>query len=125
MDLEFKANRVIELEAAHERTQRFLRTLGHEMRNPLAPLKNSAFLLTRLSDDTRVHKVAESIENQVRSLQRFAEDLMDVARLERGKVELRLKAVDVNQLLQQEAAAHAEVARAKGCKRRPSSHSNR
>jgi len=114
MDLEAKANRLTELEAAHERTQRFLRTLGHEMRNPLGLLKNSAFILVRLSEDERVKKIAESIENQVRSLERLAEDLMDVARLEHGKVELRLDDLDVNELLKREVAAHMDQASAKG-----------
>jgi len=114
MDLEAKANRLTELEAAHERTQRFLRTLGHEMRNPLGPLKNSAFILARISEDDRVKKIAESIENQVRILERLAEDLMDVARLEHGKVELRIEDLDVNELLKQEVAAHMDQARAKG-----------
>jgi len=111
---EARANKLSDAEAALERTRQFLQTLGHELRNPLAPIKNSAYLLPRLSEDPRVRKVGETIQNQVSVLERITADLMDVARLEHKKLELRAAAVDARDLVREEVAGHMPVAKAKG-----------
>ena len=113
---ENRAKQLAALEEAMERTQRFLQTLGHELRNPLAPIKNSAFILPRLSDDPRVHKVAKMIDAQATVLQRLAEDLTEVSRLHQRKLRLELSERDVRELLQEEVAAQMLPARAKGLK---------
>ena len=111
---EARANKLAETEAALDRTRRFLQTLGHELRNPLSPIKTSAHLLPRLSDDPRVRKVAETIGNQVAVLERITADLMDVSRLEHRKLELRLAQVDARALVEEEAAGQSAAAKAKG-----------
>jgi len=114
MTAENRMNHLDAVEGALERTQRFVQTLGHELRNPLAPIKNSAMILSRVSGDARIQKVAQTITDQVAVLERIATDLMDVSRLQHRKLELRLAEFDVRGLLQEEAAAQRERAEAKG-----------
>lgn len=111
---EARANRLADAEAALLRTRQFLQTLGHELRNPLGPIKNSVHLLSRLSEDPRVRKVADTVRNQVAVLERITSDLMDVSRLEHKKLDLRLDEVDARALVQEAAAGQAPAARAKG-----------
>jgi PAS domain S-box-containing protein len=111
---EERANRLVVAEAALERTNEFLRRLGHELRNPLAPIKNSAFILPRISAEPRVAQIAETIANQAAILERLAADLMDVSRLEQHRVEMRLEPVEVGALLREEAVAHSFGAYGKG-----------
>jgi PAS domain S-box-containing protein len=105
-----------ELEAlrdAHQRTLGFLRTLGHEMRNPMAPLQNSAFILQRLHTDERTAKVVEIIQSQVNALRRLAEDLMEVSRLEGGQVGVNLEPVDLRDVVQRTVQGLQDEARAR------------
>ncbi|MDB5958500.1 PAS domain-containing sensor histidine kinase [Ramlibacter sp.] len=114
MRSENRSNQLSAVEAAMERTRRFLQTLGHELRNPLAPIRNCTTILMRASDDPRIHKVAQTIVNQVSVLERIASDLMDVSRLQHRKLELRLSEFDVRALLEEEVAGQAARATAKG-----------
>jgi PAS domain S-box-containing protein len=100
------------LRDAHQRTLQFLRTLGHEMRNPMAPLQNSAFILQKLHDE-KTARVVAIIQSQVGALRRLAEDLMEVSRLEGGKVGLNLEPVDLREVLLRAVSAHQPQARAK------------
>ncbi|HVE51906.1 MAG TPA: PAS domain-containing sensor histidine kinase [Ramlibacter sp.] len=114
MDTQVRSNRANAAEDALERTRLFLETLGHELRNPLGPIKNASFILPRVSDDPRVHKIATMIGNQTASLERLAEDLMEVSRLEHRKLELRLAETDIAALVQDEVSGQQLPARAKG-----------
>lgn len=94
----------IELQAAalresRERTHLFLKTLGHELRNPLGPVANAVHIIARLSTEPHVVNALQIISRQVAVLTRLADDLMDVSRLEAGKVELELKRRDLRELL--------------------------
>ena len=75
---------------ADRRKDEFLATLAHELRNPLAPICNSLQLL-RLSDDLSpaVRHIREIMEQQVNHMVRLVDDLLEVARITRGKIELR------------------------------------
>jgi PAS domain S-box-containing protein len=88
------------LNEAHERTLAFLRTLGHELRNPLSPLTNAALIIERLHDDERTRRAVEIVKNQARILTRLAEELMHVAQLEARKVTLQRVTVDVRGAVQ-------------------------
>ncbi|WBY02528.1 PAS domain S-box protein [Ramlibacter tataouinensis] len=79
---------------ADRRKDEFLATLAHELRNPLAPIRASAELL-RMSGqhDERLARHAEVIGRQVAHLARMIDDLMDASRISRGKLELRLAPV--------------------------------
>ena len=77
------------------RKDEFLATLAHELRNPLAPLRTALDVL-QLSDDpgtaSRLHAI---MARQVDQLTRLVEDLMEVSRITRGKIELRMAAIDL------------------------------
>jgi PAS domain S-box-containing protein len=85
-----------ELAGADRRKDEFLAMLGHELRNPLAPLKNAAYLLRlpkRTEEQTRW--AGEVIERQVGQMSRLVDDLLDVSRITRGKVTLRKEVVEL------------------------------
>jgi signal transduction histidine kinase len=81
---------------ADRRKDEFLATLAHELRNPLAPIRNGLHMLRRIrasnGDPSHVH---EMIERQVNHMVRMVDDLMEVSRITRGKVDLRLERVDL------------------------------
>jgi signal transduction histidine kinase/ActR/RegA family two-component response regulator len=90
---------------ADQRKDEFLAMLGHELRNPLAPIRNAAHVLGRLPmPSPQVRWAQETIERQVAHLTRLVDDLLDVSRIARGKVELQQEtlslAVVVNQALE-------------------------
>lgn len=81
---------------ADRRKDEFLATLAHELRNPLAPIRNSLHLL-RLSGNTDpvVQRVREMMERQVDHMVRLVDDLLEVSRISRGKIELRKERVEL------------------------------
>jgi CheY-like chemotaxis protein/nitrogen-specific signal transduction histidine kinase len=81
---------------ADRRKDEFLAILAHELRNPLAPLFNSLQLL-RLGEDLSpvAQSVRDVMERQVQHLIRLVDDLLEISRISRGKIELRKQAVDV------------------------------
>ncbi len=81
---------------ADRRKDEFLATLAHELRNPLAPIRNSLHLL-RLSGDLSpsVEPVGEIMERQVDYMVRLIDDLLDVSRISRGKIELQKQAIEL------------------------------
>ena len=85
-----------ELREADRRKDEFLATLAHELRNPLAPIRNSLQILKvpRLEPATAERSRA-MMERQVHHLVRLVDDLLDVSRVMRGKIELRTEVVDL------------------------------
>jgi PAS domain S-box-containing protein len=83
------------LTAAH-RKDAFLAMLSHELRNPIAPIRNAAHVL-RLKDlsPPDLRWAGEVIERQVRQLSHLVDDLLDVARISSGKISLRMDVVDM------------------------------
>ncbi|MDB6013006.1 MAG: histidine kinase [Gammaproteobacteria bacterium] len=76
----------------------FLATLSHELRNPLAPLRYGlAILKTRMPDD--VGDVQAMMERQVRMATRLIDDLLDAARIDRGKLELHRERVAIDSVI--------------------------
>ena len=72
------------------RKDEFLASLGHELRNPLAPIRTSMALLKHVyPDETNIRKVSDVVERQVAHLTRLVDDLLDVARINSGKIELQ------------------------------------
>jgi PAS domain S-box-containing protein len=84
------------LREADRRKDEFLAVLAHELRNPLAPIRNSLHIL-RLSNrlDPTAERVGQMIERQVNHLVRLVDDLLEVSRITRGKIELRREPVEV------------------------------
>jgi PAS domain S-box-containing protein len=88
-----------QLAEADRRKDEFLALLGHELRNPLAPLRNGLSLLQlKSSGDPNVARLGPMMERQLAILVRLVDDLLDVARIARGKIELRKQPVDLTAL---------------------------
>jgi len=82
------------------RKDEFLAMLAHELRNPLAPIRNSIQVLRpKHSGDPDAERAGAMIERQVAHLVRLVDDLMDVSRITRGKLELRRQAVDLAEIV--------------------------
>jgi signal transduction histidine kinase len=85
-------------EAANRTKDQFLAMLGHELRNPLAPILTALRLMTLKGGDTLL-KERTIVERQVRHLVRLVDDLLDVSRIARGKIELRRQSVDMADII--------------------------
>jgi signal transduction histidine kinase len=81
-------------EAANRTKDEFLAMLGHELRNPLAPI-TTALELMRLRGDVGAPRERAVIERQVRHLVTLVDDLLDISRITRGKVELRPEPTEI------------------------------
>jgi PAS domain S-box-containing protein len=85
---------------ADRRKDEFLAMLAHELRNPLAAIRNVGHLLARdHSDPARVHRYGESLDRQATQLTRLLDDLLDVARITRGHIELRRERLALSDIL--------------------------
>jgi PAS domain S-box-containing protein len=89
------------LREADRRKDEFLATLAHELRNPLAPIRNALHIL-RLTDNSHgtLERVREMMERQVNHMVRLVDDLMEVSRITRGKIELRFELLDLAEVIQ-------------------------
>ncbi len=88
--------RIEELETAERRINEFLAMLGHELRNPLAPIRNAvAILRAGAHDAASEERAASVIERQVDHLSRLVDDLLDVSRITSGKIALRKEGVEL------------------------------
>lgn len=85
-----------QLEEANHRKNEFLAMLGHELRNPLAPVMNAVEMIRlRGGDIPEIERARVVIERQIRHMARLVDDLLDVSRITRGVVELRRERVDL------------------------------
>ena len=90
------------------RKDEFLAMLAHELRNPLAPIGNAVHVLRMsASDPDRLLWAEDIIGRQLRQLVRLVDDLLDVSRITRGKIELKMESIDVARVV----AAAAETSR--------------
>ena len=93
----------------------FLAMLAHELRNPLAPMRNALYMMRTLNIDHPVFAKSTGIlERQVDHVVRMVDDLMDVARLERGKVALKKSRVDLNRVVGAAVEGCLQAARERG-----------
>ena len=77
------------LEAAERRKNYFIATLAHELRNPLAAIRNSSMLLRQLPHaDEKVKRIHDIIDRQSQNLEHLVNDLLDTARITAGKITL-------------------------------------
>ena len=86
-------------ELANRAKDDFLAMLGHELRNPLAPIVTALDLMKRRPEGNMERERA-TIERQVRHVVRLVDDLLDISRITRGRVELAREPVDVGQVVQ-------------------------
>ncbi len=88
-----------ELRNADRRKDEFLAMLAHELRNPLSAISNAVQLAKRGGWETRQTWTQEVLERQVHNLSRLIDDLLDVSRVSRGKIQLRETVVDLGVVL--------------------------
>lgn len=87
---------VRDIKESDKRKNEFLAMLSHELRNPLAPVRNAVQVLLQSGiDHPQVNWAREVIDRQVSHLARLVDDLLDVSRITRGKIRLQLKVCDV------------------------------
>ena len=109
-DLEQQAR--VEAETASRAKDDFLAILGHELRNPLMPIAMAARALqARAPDDPEVARACEVVERQVRHLTRLVDDLLDMARLTRRKLQLSIERVDLRDVVADAVEATRQQAR--------------
>ncbi len=90
-----------ELEESNRRKTEFLATLGHELRNPLAPIRTGLELIRIAGNDTEVITEARNMmERQTLQMVRLIDDLLDVSRISQGKLQLRLCRANLAEILQ-------------------------
>jgi two-component system, sensor histidine kinase len=94
-----------QLEEADRRKNEFLALLGHELRNPLAPIVTGLELIrSRPVDDPVVRKACGALDRQVTHLTRLVDDLLDVSRITTGKIDLRREPVALGTVLDRAVA---------------------
>jgi signal transduction histidine kinase len=101
--------------AGDRRKDEFLAMLAHELRNPLAPLRNAAALL-RLTDEGHPQRTALSslVDRQVRHMSRLLDDLLDASRIHQGKIALANEPVELRTLLAQTLEGNRAMTDARG-----------
>jgi len=94
--------RTEELRHANRMKDEFLAMLGHELRNPLAAIMNAIQVMHMSgADPARLSRSVTLVDRQTRNLRRIVDDLLDVARVTRGKIELRKEPADMAQIVAQ------------------------
>jgi PAS domain S-box-containing protein len=85
-----------QLRSADRQKDEFLATLAHELRNPLAPIRNATALICRTELSPTARTACEIIERQVRLMSHLVDDLLDVSRITAGRVRLQLEALELD-----------------------------
>ena len=92
-------------QALHEANQRknvFLALLGHELRNPLAPITNASELLSlTIPHGSRAQPAVDIVKRQTAQLSRLVDDLLDIGRITQGRVQLRRSPIDLGSIVAQ------------------------
>lgn len=89
-----------ELRAEHRRKDEFLATLAHELRNPLAPIRNGLALLNASTDAAVLQRTRAIMERQLGHMVRLIDDLLDLSRVTRGTIVLQRTALDAAAAMQ-------------------------
>jgi PAS domain S-box-containing protein len=93
--------RAEELAEANRRKDEFLAMLAHELRNPLAPILNGLHIMRQDRSESPILKQARLIiERQVQNMVRLVDDLLDVSRITRGKIQLRKEQVELGVVIE-------------------------
>lgn len=106
-----------ELAQANRRKTEFLATLAHELRNPLAPLSNGLHLMRMASTKPEMlEKTRQMMERQIQHMVHLVDDLLDIARISTGKVELRRQRIDLKDVVATAVETSASLIDAAGHK---------
>jgi PAS domain S-box-containing protein len=88
------------LKEADRRKNEFLAMLAHELRNPLAPIRNAAQILSvSCGENPAARSTLSMLDRQISQMVRLVDDLLDVSRVSRGKIELRKEHVEINSIV--------------------------
>ncbi len=102
----------LDLSEADRRKNEFLAMLAHELRNPLAPISNTIRALHVVgSDGEALRSASEMLQRQVGQMSRLIDDLLDMSRITRGKIELRKQRTDLAAIVQQAVEAVRDLYR--------------
>jgi PAS domain S-box-containing protein len=88
------------LRESDHRKDEFIAMLAHELRNPVAPIRNAGEILSRLATDDRQLALAGMLKRQTEQLSRLLDDLLEVARVTQGRIELRRETVAIQACVQ-------------------------
>jgi PAS domain S-box-containing protein len=103
------------LKEADRRKDEFLATLAHELRNPLAPIRNALELMKRGNGDAALmENVRGVMERQLAQMVRLIDDLLDISRITRGKLHLRKECVELAAAIQSAVEASRPLIDAQG-----------
>jgi PAS domain S-box-containing protein len=104
-----------ELKETDRRKDEFLAMLAHELRNPLAPIRNALYLMKTPNIDAKsLDEAREITERQIQHMVRLVDDLLDVSRIMRGRIELRKESVDLAAIIDQAVETSRPVVDAQG-----------
>ena len=96
-----------QLVEADRRKNEFLAVLSHELRNPLAPIRNSLYILDRATPGSeQAHRAQMIIDRQVGHLSRLVDDLLDLTRISRSKIRLECRPLELNDLVRRTVEDH-------------------
>jgi PAS domain S-box-containing protein len=110
-DIEARKAEEEALKNADRRKDEFLATLAHELRNPLAPIRNSLEIMKLAQADAEVAtKARDMIDRQVSHMERLIDDLLDVSRITRNRLELRRQRIDLQSVIHQAVEASRPLA---------------
>ncbi len=88
-----------ELAATDRRKDEFLATLAHELRNPLAPIRNGLHILQISPEKATIERVRAMMERQLGQMVHMVDDLLDLSRINQGKLELRKEGIELGAVL--------------------------
>lgn len=100
VDIELRKNAEEALREANRHKDEFLAMLGHELRNPLAPIRHAVEVLRLSPSQDQIDWAVRILTRQVDHVTRLVDDLLDVARISRGKLRLRRRAFDLRQAVE-------------------------
>ena len=100
-DVTVRAGITAGLVATNERKDEFLAMLGHELRHPLTPITHALYLLRLGNPEPAIAELLDTIDTQTQRLLRFVNDLLDVARIGRGLIEVRHDTVELASVIRE------------------------
>ena len=99
-----------DLKEVDRRKNEFLAMLSHELRNPLAPIRNCLAILERVSPGSdRARRAQQTIDRQTAHMTRLIDELLDVTRISRGKINLQRERLDLCDLARRTAEDHRSL----------------
>ncbi|KQW37098.1 hypothetical protein ASC76_18020 [Rhizobacter sp. Root404] len=106
-------DRVVSLEAESKRVHEFIAMLSHELRNPLAPIRNAVTLLQRVSSEPTLKRSTDIIDRQLTNLTRIVDDLLDVSRITGGSIHIARQQVNIVEVVNASISSTRQLAQSR------------